>query len=114
MVCGNAALSVGRAARDQHTAVRLFGARISYIGHSNAPGTVVALLVALICAAAVLWLLRREKPDPPSLDDSTAWRWVSSAPGINVYVHASSRKSVVNHAAAWIGRVLTYACTALQ
>jgi len=63
---------------------------------------VVSLCIALATAVAVLWVLRAQRSEPPPLSDANAWQWVSTAPGINVYMHERSRQSATKHVTAWI------------
>ena len=62
--------------------------------------SIVALCIA--SAVAVVWVLRAHQSDPPSLADANAWQWVSTAPGINVYIHERSREHSTHRVKAWV------------
>jgi hypothetical protein len=64
--------------------------------------SVVAMCIGLTSAAAFVWVLRAQPSEPPSLDDATAWQWVSTSPGRNVYVHEPSERRSANYARAWV------------
>jgi len=62
----------------------------------------VAVCIAVLSAAAAVWMLRAQRSEPPSLDDSSAWQWVTTSPGINVYVHQLSGQRSTNYIRVWV------------
>ena len=63
---------------------------------------VVSLCIALATAVVVMCVLRAHRSEPPSLADANAWQWVSTAPGVNVYVHERSRQRSTNRVNVWV------------
>lgn len=64
--------------------------------------SLVAVCIAVTTAIAVVWVLRAQRADPPSLADASAWLWISTAPGINVYIHERSREHSTQRVKAWV------------
>jgi hypothetical protein len=74
-----------------------------HTGPSGAKTSAVAICITLLSAAAVVWVLRARRSEPPSLDDAGAWQWVTTSPGTNVFMHALPNEHSANqHIRVWV------------
>jgi hypothetical protein len=81
-----------------HSAVRAK----PHSGSIAAQTSVVAICIAFLSATAVVWVRRAHQSERPSLNDVSAWQWVATSPGTNIFMNELPDQHSANHVRAWV------------